>query len=137
VEKQADIYNKNADEDDSTFSDSVIATACSLANHVNAKAIIGLTQSGYTAYRIASHRPKSNILIITPNRALLTRLSLVWGVKALYYDNFVSTDETIEGIKDMLVKEGYLKSGDVYVTTAGMPFTKNTGTNTLKLSVVE
>lgn len=137
VEKQADIYNKNADDDDSTFSDSVIATACSLANHVNAKAIIGLTQSGYTAYRIASHRPKSDILIITPNKTLMTRLGLVWGVKVLYYDNFVSTDETIEGIKNMLVKEGYLKKGDVYVTTAGMPFTKNTGTNTLKLSVVE
>lgn len=138
VEKEADlIYNKVTANDDTTFSDNLIATACSLANQVKAKAIIGLTQTGYTAFRIASHRPKAEILIVTPNRALLSRLSLVWGVKALYYDKFLSTDETIEGIKNMLVKEGYLKKGDVYVTTAGMPFTSYQGTNTLKLSIVD
>lgn len=138
VEKQADdIYNKEVDDDETTFSDSVIATACSLSDHVKANAIIGLTQSGYTAFRIASHRPKSKILIVTPNKNLITQLNLVWGVQAIYYDNFVSTDETIEGIKNMLVKEGYLNKGDVYVTTAGMPFTKNMGTNTLKISVVD
>jgi pyruvate kinase len=137
VEKDADIYNKWIDDDESTFSDSVIATACDLATNVNAKAIIGLTQSGYTAYRIAAHRPEAKIIIVTPNKALINRLNLVWGVNALYYDNFVSTDETIEGIKNMLVSKGLLQTGDVYVTTAGMPFTSNKGTNTLKLSVVE
>jgi pyruvate kinase len=138
VEKDAEIiYNKHTEDDETTFSDSVISTACQLASQVKASAMIGLTQSGYTAYRIASHRPKSQILIVTPNKLLLTRLSLVWGVKVLYYDKFLSTDETIEGIKNMLVKEGYLKKGDVYVTTAGMPFTSYQGTNTLKLSQVE
>ena len=138
VEKEADeIYHKNSANDDKTYSDNLIATACNLANQVKAKAIIGLTQTGYTAYRIASHRPKADILIVTPNKNLLTRLSLVWGVKAVYYDKFLSTDETIEGIKNMLVKEGYLKTGDVYVTTAGMPFTSYQGTNTLKISIVD
>lgn len=138
VEKDAEvIYNKTAQDDDTTLSDSVIASACALADQVKAKAIIGLTQTGYTAYRIASHRPKSDIFIITPNKALLTRLNLVWGVKSLYYDKFLSTDETIEGVKNMLVKAGYLRKGDVFVTTAGMPFTSYQGTNTLKLSVVE
>lgn len=137
VEQEADIYNKWIDDDSNTFSDSVIATACDLASNVYAKAIIGLTQSGYTAYRIAAHRPEAQIIIVTPNKALINRLNLVWGVKALYYDNFVSTDETIEGIKNMLVKNGLLEKGDVYVTTAGMPFTSNQSTNTLKLSVVD
>ena len=137
VERDADIYHRWVDDDDSTFSDSVIANACDLASNVNAKAIIGLTQSGYTAYRIAAHRPEAEIIIVTPNKALLTRLNLVWGVKAVYYNKFVSTDETIEGIKDMLVSKGLLEKGDVYVTTAGMPFTKNKGTNTMKLSIVE
>jgi pyruvate kinase len=137
VEKEADIYNKTIKDDINTYSDSLIATACTLADNVKANAIIGLTQTGYTAYRISAHRPKAQIIIVTPNRALLARLNLVWGVKAIYYDKFVSTDETIEGIKNMLVKEGYLKKGDIYVTTAGMPFTSYQGTNTLKLSTVE
>ncbi|MFN3405718.1 MAG: pyruvate kinase [Cytophagaceae bacterium] len=137
VEKQADIYNKVTDNDDSTYSDSVIATACSLADHVHAKAIIGLSQSGYSAFRIAAHRPKADIFIVTSNRQLMNQLNLVWGVKAFYYDKFDSTDETIEGVKDMLVAKGYLKKGDVYVTTTSMPTTSSQRANALKLSVVE
>ena len=139
VEKQADIYNKHLefDKDHSEYSDNVIATACSLANSINAKAIIGLSQSGYSAFHIASHRPKANIFIVTPNKALLSRLSLVWGVKVFYYDKFTSTDETLEGIKNMLVKEGHLQKGDVYVTTARLPLAKEQHSNMLKLGVVE
>ncbi len=54
VEKEADIYNKTTQDDIENNSDSVIASACELADKVNAKAIIGLSQSGYSAFRIAS-----------------------------------------------------------------------------------
>jgi pyruvate kinase len=139
VEKQANIYNKHTefDRDHLVYGDNVIATACNLAENTNAKAIIGLSQSGYTAFHLASHRPKANIYIVTPKQSLLTRLSLIWGVKAFYYDKFTSTDETIEGIKDMLVKEGYLKKGDVYITTASLPLAKQQPANMLKLGIVE
>lgn len=139
VEKQADIYNKNLtiDRDPSQFSDNVIATACSLANNINAKAIIGLSQSGYSAFQIASHRPKANIYIVTSNKLILNYLNLVWGVKAFYFENFTSTDETIERVKDMLVKEGHLQKGDLYVTTASLPLAKKQLANMLKVSMVE
>ncbi|WP_045466699.1 pyruvate kinase [Sporocytophaga myxococcoides] len=138
VERQAEsIYNKHTNKEDSSFSDSVIATACTLADHVNAKAIIGLSQSGYSAFRIASHRPKADIIIVTSDKAMLNKLSLVWGVKAVYYDKFTTTDETIQGVRDLLVREGLLKKGDTYVTTASMPFTYTQRANTLKLGVVE
>jgi pyruvate kinase len=138
VEKQRDsIYNKTVIDDTKTYSDSVIATACTLADHTKAKAIIGLSQSGYSAHRIAAHRPKADILVFTSNKQFVTTSNLIWGVKAFYYDKFASTDETIEGIKNFLVKEGYLKKGDVYVTTASMPATGKQHANMLKLSVVE
>jgi pyruvate kinase len=139
VEKQANIYNKHLDVDhDATiYSDNVIATACSLAANTNAKAIIGLSLSGYTAFQIASHRPKADVYIVTPNKSILTKLSLIWGVKAFFYDKFTSTDETIEGVKAMLVKAGELKKGDVYITTASLPLTKKHPANMLKLGVVE
>lgn len=138
VEKQDNsIYNKSVIDDKSTYSDSVIGTACTLADHTHAKAIIGLSQSGYSAYRIAAHRPKSNIYIFTSNKAFLTQSNLIWGVKAFYYDHFASTDETIEEIKNILKKEGLLSKGDVYVTTASMPATGKQHANMLKLSVVE
>jgi pyruvate kinase len=138
VEKQApNIYYKDAHDDANTYSDSVIATACDLADTTKAKAIIGLSQSGYSAYRIAAHRPKADIYIFTGNKQFVTASNLIWGVRAFYYDKFSSTDETIEGIKNFLVKEGLLSKGDLYVTTASMPVTGKQHANMLKLSVVE
>ncbi|HEY8400992.1 MAG TPA: pyruvate kinase, partial [Cytophagaceae bacterium] len=79
VEKQANIYYKHVSDDVTTYSDSVIESACVLAEKTNAKAIIGLSQSGYSAFRIAAHRPKSDIFIVTSNKKLLTQLNLIWG----------------------------------------------------------
>ncbi|MCU0429275.1 MAG: pyruvate kinase [Cytophagaceae bacterium] len=137
VEKSGNIYNKQVDDDTTTYSDSVIDTACALADSTNAKAIIGLTQSGYTAYRLAANRPKSNIYIFTNNKQVLNRLSLVWGVKAFYFDKFGITDETIEAVKKLGVEYGILKKGDLFVTTTCMPYTGKTHADTLKLGVVE
>jgi pyruvate kinase len=138
VEKDAEnIYHKAPGDDNDTYSDSVIDTACVLAKSTGAKAIIGLTQSGYTAYRLSANRPQADIYIFTNNKALLSRLSLVWGIKTFYYDNFNTTDETIEGVKKVLVEQGLLAQGDTFVTTACMPYTKKQHADTLKLSVVE
>ncbi|HVD99108.1 MAG TPA: pyruvate kinase [Cytophagaceae bacterium] len=138
VEKNAaNIYHLTPDDDVETYSDSVIDTACVLAKSTGAKAIIGLTQSGYTAYRLAANRPQANIYIFTNNKILLSRLSLVWGIKTFYYDKFNTTDETIEGIKKVLVEKGLLAKGDLFVTTACMPYTQKQHADTLKLSQVE
>jgi pyruvate kinase len=138
VEKNADIiYNKEVDDDPFTFSDSVIDTACYLADSTGAKALVGISVSGYTAYRLAANRPKSNIYIFTPNRTLLTQLSLVWGIQTFYYDNLVSTDDTIEGIKNILLQKGLLTKGDLFVATACMPYTDKKHADMIKLCPVE
>lgn len=137
VEKQADIYFKETQDDLDTHSDSVIGTACKLAETANVKAIIALSQTGYSAFRIAAHRPKSDVFIFTPNKQLVSQLSLAWGIKAFYFDSFNNTDDTIEEVKNILQKEGYLKKGDLYVTTASMPLVKRKPANMLKLGTVE
>lgn len=138
VEKDADqIYNKVPAEDETTYTDNVIHTACDLANSTKSKAIIGLSQTGYSAFRISAHRPKSNVFLVTSDKSTLTQLNLLWGVKGIQFDAFNSTDETIEAVKDKLVKEGHLTKGDVYVTTAGMPKASAQRANSLKLGVVE
>ncbi|MFN6945085.1 MAG: pyruvate kinase [Cytophagaceae bacterium] len=136
------IYHKNMeidpeDSDPCELSDSVITTACSLARKTNAKVIIGLSQTGYTAFRIACHRPKSHIFIFTKNKEMVTRLSLIWGVTAFHYEDFASADETIENVKNILVEKGLLSKKDVYVATASMPLTSQHHSNMLKVGVVE
>ena len=63
-------------------------------------------------------------------------LSMVWGVKAFYYNRFVSTDETIMDVKHILKKHGYVKTGDVIINTASMPISDRQKTNTLKVSKI-
>ena len=116
------------------ITDSICYTACELAHQAGVKAIISMTNSGYTAYKLASHRPKSGIFIFTDNQSLLTALSLVWGVRGFYYDKYVSTDETIKDLKSLLVQSGFLKTDDLVINIASMPMKDKGRTNMLKLS---
>jgi pyruvate kinase len=119
------------------ISDSICFNACRLAQRVEANAIITMTYSGYTAYKIASQRPESHIYVFTSNRKILTQLNLVWGVRAFFYNKRISTDHTIADIKYLMKEEGYLKSGDVVINVASIPLEDLGGTNMLKLSYVE
>ncbi|RSK48464.1 pyruvate kinase [Hymenobacter rigui] len=115
--------------------DSVLSAACHLAKNTGAKAITGMTHRGYTAFQIAKYRPKANIFIFTDNRALLTTLSLIWGVRGFYYDRMVSTDSTVSDIKYALTTTGHLNKGDVFINTASMPINEKGKTNMVKVSV--
>jgi len=119
------------------LNDSLIQTAVHLSQDTNAKAIVGMTTSGFTAWRLSAHRPKANIFIFTGNRKLLTTLSLIWGIRGFYYDADESTDATIADIGKVLVDAGHVKKGDVFITMASMPIHERLRTNMLKINVVE
>lgn len=122
---------------DRFITDSICFNACRLSKRVNAQAILTMSFSGYTAYKIASQRPKAQIFVFTSNRDILTQLSLVWGVRGFYYDKTVSTDHTIADSKYLLKKEGLLKEGDMVINIASMPIEAEGSSNMLKLSNVE
>jgi pyruvate kinase len=134
------IYNKEElpeKNQDRFISDSICFNACRLSQRVEAKAIITMSFSGYTAYKIASQRPNTNIFVFTSNKKILTQLNLVWGVKAFYYNKRISTDHTIADIKYLMRSEGYLKSGDLVINIASIPLEDLGNSNMLKLSYVE
>lgn len=143
VEKQSLIYNRDnaAPEvnmhNDRFISDSICYTAAKMAQRTKAAAIITMTHSGYTAFKLASHRPKADIFVFTDNYHILTTLSLVWGVKGFYYDKDISTDHTIADIKFILKKTGYVKSKDFIINIASVPLSEKGRSNMVKLSVVE
>ena len=119
------------------ITDSICFNACRLGTRVNAKAILTMSFSGYTGYKIASMRPNSDIFVFTSNRKILTQLSLVWGVRAYYYDKTVSTDHTIADIKFLLKKQELVNEGDLVINIASMPIESHGNSNMLKLSYVE
>lgn len=116
---------------------SICYHAAIMADDINAKAITTLTNSGYTAFQISAWRPNSHILVFTSNRRILTQLNLLWGVKAFFYDKFVSTDDTIEDINLICKESGHVGKGDMIINLAAMPIIKKGMVNTLRVSEIE
>jgi pyruvate kinase len=139
TEQGWNVYNKFQKPDPlspSFISDRICYATVSMSEGISANAIISMTQSGYTAYKIASGRPNCDVFIFTANKKLLTRLSLVWNVRAFFYDKKTNTDETISDVIDELKAKGFLKDGDVVINTAAMPVIENRKTNAIKISTV-
>ena len=141
IERQSEVvYNKlsHISADSPTFiNDSLVRAACRMSKEVDAKVIIGMTKSGYTGFRLSSHRPKANIFIFTANQPLLNVINLYWGLRGYYYDGTQSTDETFAELEQILRDKGHLQEEDVYISTASMPLHWEDRTNMLKVKVVK
>lgn len=116
---------------------SICYHAATLANDIKAKAISTLTNSGYTAFQVSAWRPHAHVLVFTSNERILTQLSLLWGVRAFYYNKFVSTDDTVEDVNKIAVEKGYLETGDMVVNLAAMPVVNKGMVNTMRVSQIE
>ncbi len=140
VEKNPSIYYRFRDVDKKSptyIHDNFVLAACKLAKDVGAKAIVGMTQSGYTAYQSSAYRPNANIFVFTSNKALLNKINLVWGSQAYLYNKTNSTDETIADVESVLKSEGHVKSGDIFIVLASMPIQDKARTNTIKINIVK
>ena len=128
---------KEIPEENRDISNSICLHASQLAEQVKATAIIAMTYSGYTPIKISSLRPTSFIYVFTNNYSILNKLSLVWGVKAYYYDSGTTTDQTIIQTKETLRKNKQIKKGDFVINLASTPASEKGMTNMVKLSKVE
>ncbi len=140
VEKQGDIFFKFRELDPKApnyFNDSLILTACKLAKDVNAKAIVGMTQLGYSAYKAASHRPNANIFAFTSNDSIINTMNLVWATQAYHYDKAASTDATISDVEAILKRDGHVKAGDTFIILASMPIQERGRANMIKVHLVQ
>jgi pyruvate kinase len=144
LEVEGTDYNYNLEEElapkshsPSFLSDAICYNACKLAEDVNADALVGMTQSGYTGFMLSSYRPSSPLYIFTKERSLVNQLSLSWGVRAFYYGEEVSLDDIVFDQIDILKERGFVKSGDVVVSTGSTPVHLHLPTNTLKITKVE
>ena len=139
VEQEKEIYHREHApvlKTQTFVSDSICYTACVMAHQAKVKAIISMTNSGYTAFKLSSHRPQASIYIFTDNYSLLTSLSLVWGVRGFYYNKYESTDQTISDLSLFLKKENLVVADDMVINIASMPMKERGRTNMLKLSVI-
>ncbi len=140
VEAEESIYYKEhapSLKNQTFVADSICYNASVMAKQANVKAIISMTNSGYTAFKLSSQRPQAHVFIFTDNPTLLTTLNLVWGVKGFYYDKYESTDQTISDILAILKKQKFVDIDDLVINIASMPMKERGRTNMLKLSQIK
>lgn len=123
---------------ESTTSDAITAAARQVAHTIQAAAIVTFTQSGATTFRAARERPSCPILGITPAAATARRLTLSWGVHAVYVQDCIATfAEMVQHGCSIAKKEGFAQIGDRIVVTAGVPFGVSGSTNILRIARVK
>ena len=139
VERTEYPYNREDDlvpqpHSPSFLSDAICYNACKLAKDTNADAVVGMTQTGYTAFILSSYRPKSPLYIFSKEKSIINQLSLSWGVRAFHYAEEESVDDIIDDQHAILKERKFLKSGDVVINTGSLPIEEHLPTNMLKIT---
>ena len=134
-EQRASREQFNPDRIASTHAyDPLARSACALADYIGSSVIVTITYSGVTAAQVAKFRPPSRIIGVTDREKILRRLNLIWGVRGMTVENLKKdTDVTFKMIQKKLLKEGYVKKGDIIVMMAGLPLFEGHPTNTIKV----
>jgi pyruvate kinase len=116
-------------EHGSEIAEMIAHSACNMAERIAAQAIVVPTRSGFTARKVAQHRPRVPILALTPDEAVRRRLSLVWGVTAITVPWYTDTDALLAGFRDPVRASGFVAAGAPVIVTAGWPFARPGLTN--------
>ena len=117
---------------DTKISDSVTSSVVKTAHDIDAKVIVALTDSGFTARMISRHKPHATILALSPNTKTSAKLSLSFGCHAITVAKYDTLADVLKIVKEHCLNEKLAKKGDKVVIAAGVPFnTKGLSTNML------
>ncbi|ABS63644.1 pyruvate kinase [Parvibaculum lavamentivorans DS-1] len=129
------IYAQRA-EPEATGADAISAAAHSVADTLNAAAIVCWTNSGSTGLRAARERPLFPIIVLTPVPATARRLALVWGLHCVLTEDAKDLDDLSDRAGRIAFSEGFAQPGQRIVVTAGVPLGTPGATNMLRVSFV-
>ena len=110
--------------------------ACQAANDIGAKALIAITQSGYTAKMMARFHPQQPIIGATPSDKAYRKLALVRNVYPAMTESVYEWDQLLEEAIQASVRKGFVEAGDRIVISAGLPLNVSGNTNTIKVETV-
>jgi len=121
----------------SDVTEAIGESACQIAEHIGAAAIIPSTSSGHTARLVAKFRPRIPIVAVTYDERVQRKLALVWGVLPVRIDFHDQDAETLirHSIAAAAQAAG-LPTGAPVVITAGVPFGVPGTTNLIKVERV-
>lgn len=129
-------FNARPLESDTDVTNAVAHAAVGTAHDTNAKAILTVTQSGYTARFISKFRPACPIISCTPNEQVYRQLNLSSGVVPVLTKSASGADDMIETAVQSAIDAGLVQKGELVVITGGIPLGVPGTTNFIKVHVV-
>ena len=107
--------------------------SCTVAEEVEAKAIITVTISGFTASRLSRLRPSVPVISCTTNATVACQSNLLFGVVPL----IIGMEDHEEALFETAIQRsqltGVVAKGDKIVLTAGVPLGKSGNTNMVRV----
>lgn len=125
-------YDRKANPD---ITDAICHATCTTAYDLNAKAIVTVTKSGYSARMISRYRPGSDIIGCTTSEKVCRQLALTWGVMPIMLKEEKDVFDLFNNAILAAEKMGLLQKGDVTVITSGVPIGMSGTTNMIKVQI--
>jgi pyruvate kinase len=129
-------FDKLAVQNRQDITAAISHATCTIARDLEAKAIITVTKSGFTANMISKYHPGAPIMGCSPSAKVCRQLNLSWGITPVILGEKKETFELLGGAAERIREKGLVQDGDVTVITAGVPIGQSGTTNMVKVHVI-
>tara|TARA_B100000029_G_scaffold287029_3_gene280796 strand:- start:30908 stop:32425 length:1518 start_codon:yes stop_codon:yes gene_type:complete len=116
--------------------DAIALSSCNLSNSIQSKAVFAFTESGSTASRVASFRPKAPIIALCSSYEVCINLCLNWGIIPIKVKNFSRVQDMFREGSKIAIETKLAKANDSIVVVLGLPIGQPGNTNLLRVIVV-
>ena len=131
-----ELYEKSHAPGESDLSTAIGHAACTIADDIGAKALIAITQSGYTARMMSRFHPQQPVIAATPSAEASREMALFRGVIPVRTTQAETYDELLDEAVIGAEKLGFLSSGDRVVISAGLPLHISGNTNMIQVKTI-
>ncbi|HEX8946720.1 MAG TPA: pyruvate kinase [Candidatus Paceibacterota bacterium] len=132
-----EIFRESRATDEKTETVDAIGRAVVDATHAtHAKAIVALSESGFTARMISRYRPSRPIIVFTPHETTARKLTLSFACHPFISKPFETLMPVVAESKRTILRQALAQKDDTIVIAAGIPFGKVGGTNLMMVQKV-
>lgn len=131
-----DLFKHFRNREDYETVDALGRAVAETAIRTKGRAIVAMSESGYTGRMIARHRPMQPIIVFTPHETTARRLALSFACHSFVVTSFEELFEVIAESKKTILKEKIASRGDTIILVAGVPLGHEGNTNTMMVQTV-
>ena len=126
-------FSKRYDEGETDVTTAISHSTCMVARDINARAIITVTMSGFTARQISKYKPLCPIVACSVSEPVACQMNLLFGVIPQNIPQEDNEEMLFEAAVMAAKNAGYAEKGDKVVLTAGLPLGEAGNTNMVRV----